>query len=293
MAHAATRGPAGRRAHRPRLGGLLDGETTRRFYFGEQPLLSQEPQVVLERLQQATDLGVPLEDRGEGGMPYLDGPGRFAAGARHYRRGRSRAVERRFLAFRGGRCELARRVAWLVVGCAAPHDVSILANPRRCEGSGPYRERTQERPDASSAKCRHSPEHGVQTPHSSAVAWVSDEIWTSWTASEPDQEHPALRDPRLYVVSRDDLRRAPVGSIEAGAKVPAWTTFDVNLQQLQALRLSSGGLLDPSWPMCCGRLATLINQEGYGRSIASIEAETGPLDLAFMEMEIYVGSCTP
>jgi len=45
--------------------------------------------------------------------------------------------------------------------------------------------------------------------------------------------------------------------------------------------------------MCCGRLATLINQEGYGRSIASIEAETGPLDLAFMEMEIYVGSCTP
>lgn len=133
----------------------------------------------------------------------------------------------------------------------------------------------------------HSPEHGVQASHSSPVPWVSDEIWTSWTASEPDQERPALRDPRLYIVSRDDLRRAPVGSIETGAEVPAWTTFDVNLRQLQALRLSSGGLLDPSWPMCCGRLATLINQEGYGRSIASIEAETGPLDLAFMEMEIW------
>lgn len=39
--------------------------------------------------------------------------------------------------------------------------------------------------------------------------------------------------------------------------------------------------------MCCGRLATLINQEGHGRTIANIESETGPLDLAFMEMEIW------
>lgn len=39
--------------------------------------------------------------------------------------------------------------------------------------------------------------------------------------------------------------------------------------------------------MCCGRLSTLISEEGSGRSLASIEAETGPLDLAFMEMEIW------
>lgn len=132
-----------------------------------------------------------------------------------------------------------------------------------------------------------SPKHDLDAPHSSPVPWVSDEIWASWTTSGSDPERRALRDPRLYVISRDDLRRAPVASIESGAKVPAWTTFEDNLRQLQALRLSSGGVLDPSWPMCCGRLATLINQEGYGRTIASIEAETGPLDLAFMEMEIW------
>lgn len=129
--------------------------------------------------------------------------------------------------------------------------------------------------------------HASDAPHSSPVPWVSDEIWTSWRTADADQERRALRDPRLYVVSRDDLRRAPVASIESGARVPAWTTFEDNLRQLQALRLSSGGVLDPSWPMCCGRLATLINQEGHGRTIANIESETGPLDLAFMEMEIW------
>lgn len=129
--------------------------------------------------------------------------------------------------------------------------------------------------------------HASDASHSSPVPWVSDEIWTSWRTADADQERRALRDPRLYVVSRDDLRRAPVASIESGARVPAWTTFEDNLRQLQALRLSSGGVLDPSWPMCCGRLATLINQEGHGRTIANIESETGPLDLAFMEMEIW------
>ena len=129
--------------------------------------------------------------------------------------------------------------------------------------------------------------HQPGAPQPSPVPWVSDEIWTSWAVGGSDQKYPALRDPRLYVVSRDDLRRAPIAAVEIGAKVPPWTTFSANQQQLQELTLDSGGVLDPSWPMCCGRLATLVNQEGYGRSIGSIEAETGSLDLAFMEMEIW------
>ena len=34
--------------------------------------------------------------------------------------------------------------------------------------------------------------------------------------------------------------------------------------------------------MCCGRLATLINHQGDGIPIEQIEAETGPLDHAFL-----------
>lgn len=139
------------------------------------------------------------------------------------------------------------------------------------------------RPQEVERSSDHPPGGLVESP----VPWVSDQIWTSWSGGGSDEKYPALRDPRLYVVSRDDLRRAPIASIELGAKVPPWATFNANQQQLQELTLESGGVLDPSWPMCCGRLATLINQEGHGRSIGSIEAETGPLDLAFMEMEIW------
>jgi hypothetical protein len=122
----------------------------------------------------------------------------------------------------------------------------------------------------------------------SPVPWISDEIWSSWVAQGSDEEeHPALRDPRLYVVTRDDLRRAPSATIDEGAKVPRWATYRANLEELRHLRVRSGGVLDPSWPMCCGRLATLVNQEGEGRSLPGIEAEAGPLDLAFMEIEVW------
>jgi len=122
----------------------------------------------------------------------------------------------------------------------------------------------------------------------SPVPWISDAIWSSWVAQSSESvERPALRDPRLFVVTRDDQRRAPTIVVEEGSKVPSWATYDANLAELGTLRVRSGGVLDPSWPMCCGRLATLINQEGEGRSLLSIEAEGGALDLAFMEMEIW------
>jgi hypothetical protein len=121
----------------------------------------------------------------------------------------------------------------------------------------------------------------------SPVPWISDEIWSSWQTGEPGADRPAFRDPRLYVVTRDDLKRARVATVESGKPIPAWRTFHENLSEIRSLRSSATRILDPSWPMCCGRLATLINEEGSGRSLAAIEAETGKLDLAFMEMEIW------
>lgn len=121
----------------------------------------------------------------------------------------------------------------------------------------------------------------------SPVPWISDEIWSSWQTGEPGGDFPAFRDPRLYIVTRDDLSRARIATVDSSAPIPGWRTFRENLSQLQSLRSASGEIRDPSWPMCCGRLSTLINEEGGGRSLASIEAETGPLDLAFMEMEVW------
>lgn len=125
----------------------------------------------------------------------------------------------------------------------------------------------------------------------SPVPWISDEIWSSWQTGDPGSNFPAFRDPRLYVVTRDDLTRTRSATVDSGAPIPAWRTFYENLNQLQSLRSASGQIRDPTWPMCCGRLSTLINEEGNGRSLASIEAETGPLDLAFMEMEIWHDWC--
>ena len=133
----------------------------------------------------------------------------------------------------------------------------------------------------------------------SPVPWISDLIWSHWRElrmgagiSEASETLSILRDPRLYIVTRDDMRRAPVASIEQPHPVtPAWKQYDDNLQELQLLSGDFVGVRDPSWPMCCGRLATLINEQGAGRSLASIEAETGPLDLAYMEMEIWHDWC--
>lgn len=133
---------------------------------------------------------------------------------------------------------------------------------------------------------------------SSPVPWITDEIWSRWVWSHrlcgPSGEtepFPVLRDPRLYVVTRDDLARAPIASSEPGAALPAWKLYDENLKELQSLLADFVGIFDPAWPMCCGRLATVINEQGLGRSLASIEAETGSLDLAFMEMEIWHDWC--
>lgn len=127
-------------------------------------------------------------------------------------------------------------------------------------------------------------------PHiPSPVPWISDEIWSGIVSYGPQEGPlPVLREPRLYVVTRDDQRRAPVLSIAEGAKVPKWSTYYENKSHLERLKSPAGCIHLPTWPMCCGRLATLINERGDGRSLESIEAEAGaPLDLAFMEMEIW------
>lgn len=42
-------------------------------------------------------------------------------------------------------------------------------------------------------------------------------------------------------------------------------------------------MLRPYWPICCGVLATLINAEGAGETLAAIEATAGSLDTSHLE----------
>jgi len=45
-------------------------------------------------------------------------------------------------------------------------------------------------------------------------------------------------------------------------------------------------MLRPYWPVCCEALATLINTEGAGHTLADIEAAAGPLDSSHLEADL-------
>lgn len=45
-------------------------------------------------------------------------------------------------------------------------------------------------------------------------------------------------------------------------------------------------MLRPYWPVCCEALATLINTEGAGHTLADIEAAAGLLDGSHLEADL-------
>jgi deoxyxylulose-5-phosphate synthase len=45
-------------------------------------------------------------------------------------------------------------------------------------------------------------------------------------------------------------------------------------------------VIHPFWPICCERLAVLLSCNGGGVTLADVETQTGPLDLAYLEAEI-------
>lgn len=133
-----------------------------------------------------------------------------------------------------------------------------------------------------------SPARTPPEPTSSPVAWIADEVWSAWRywGSDPlPADFTTIEFPDLFPADAADLERVPRCTVPLGVSVPPPGRFD-ELVQLLATTPPSVGVRHPSWPMCCDRLATLINHQGDGVPLEAIEAETGPLDHAFLVQDL-------
>lgn len=125
-------------------------------------------------------------------------------------------------------------------------------------------------------------------PVASPVAWISDEVWSAWQywgADPVPPEFPTIASPDLIPADAGDLDRVPRASIPPGVRVPPPGRVD-ELAQLLASTPPSVGVRHPTWPVCCNRLATLINHDGDGVPLDRIECETGPLEHAFLAQDL-------
>jgi hypothetical protein len=121
-------------------------------------------------------------------------------------------------------------------------------------------------------------------PPTSPVPWIDDLVWAAWTRWPAKSGASPIWEPRLREVTEDDRRRAarrpprgvpgPTGSSEQHARALAGTPP------------AALGMLRPYWPICCGVLATLINAEGAGEAVASIEATAGSLDRSHLTADL-------
>jgi hypothetical protein len=125
-------------------------------------------------------------------------------------------------------------------------------------------------------------------PPGSPVPWVSDDAWRALSTGGPPrligQLTPTIVGPDLVRVTPGDLARIPGGvpPKEPGAQA-------LPLEGLRRPLLGTTGpfqLHSPVWPVCCNTLGTLINSQGRGIPLATVEARVGPLDQAYLENEL-------
>lgn len=140
----------------------------------------------------------------------------------------------------------------------------------------------------------HTPVEHVPSP----VPWIDDPIWSRWVWKRQfvdirdDVEWETLPEFRLFEASAADRARARVAPLPEGVSVPPTGTYE----QHQALLRSTPpvpGVLCASWPICCGRLATLIHEQGTGVDINELEAHAGPLDQSYIEADLVEGEDRP
>lgn len=128
-------------------------------------------------------------------------------------------------------------------------------------------------------------------PVRSPVAWIDEAIWSRWMWDRQfanlsnEHEWQTFSDPSLYPVTSADLARVRPAPVPHLAPLPPKGDLDAHLALLASTPPASG-LTAPSWPICCGRLTTLIHEQGVGRSIVEIETYTGHLDRAYVEAEV-------
>ena len=129
---------------------------------------------------------------------------------------------------------------------------------------------------------------------SSPASWISDKVWTALSQRTSNQKKRAeytggnpretIRSPRLLEVTDFDRRRIP-----SPATASHTLAQSPNLPTLRRRLLSTHGpfqLRSPIWPVCCATLATLIQSQGKGVSLKTLEETHGPQDQAFLENEL-------
>lgn len=122
----------------------------------------------------------------------------------------------------------------------------------------------------------------------SPVPWISDAVWSDWNRYPTKSAACPVAAPQLCPVTDGDRARAPRLHI-ARASTPPPGDRASQLHHLLSTPRASGGVIHPYWPLCCDRLAVLISCNGGGLTLADVEAQTGPLDLAYLETEIENG----
>lgn len=126
-------------------------------------------------------------------------------------------------------------------------------------------------------------------PVPSPVPWVDDLVWAVWSRRTTEATISPIWEPRLRVVSADDRLRAANGT-PSGTFCPRGT-LEQHEQLLRSTPPVADHMLRPYWPVCCEALATLINAEGAGHTLADIEAAAGPLNREDGVLEL--GARTP
>lgn len=126
------------------------------------------------------------------------------------------------------------------------------------------------------------PEERLRSP----VPWIADEVWTCWIDPDPTQPYrETLVSPGVIVVSDDDRKRSIPAPGYAHTAAPRMEPEDAArcFAALKGTPSSHATTFSPLWPICCGKLATLINAQGAGADICEIEAAYGPLDHTYLE----------
>ncbi len=121
-------------------------------------------------------------------------------------------------------------------------------------------------------------------PVPSPVPWVDDLVWAVWSRRPAESSVTPIWEPQLREVSAEDRSRA-ANATRSGTPSPRGT-LEQHAQLLQSTPPVADGVLRPYWPVCCESLATLINAEGAGRTLADIEAAAGPLDTSHLEANL-------
>lgn len=126
------------------------------------------------------------------------------------------------------------------------------------------------------------PQRRSLEPATSPVPWIADEVWTDWQywAVDPfPANFPTIEHPQVVAVREEDREHARAAVPRGPAPPPGSLMEHV---QLLATTPAASGVRAPIWPICCGRLATLVNHQGDGVPLEEIEGETGPLDGGFL-----------